>query len=39
MKYGDRRSAHIEKLCSAAPSQNTNPDPEKTEKDTGSAER
>jgi hypothetical protein len=39
MKYGDRRSAHIEKLCSAVPSQNTNSDTEKTDKDAGSSER
>jgi hypothetical protein len=39
MKYGDRRSAHIEKLCTAAPSQNTNSETEKTDKDTGATER
>jgi hypothetical protein len=39
MKYGNRRSAHIEKLCATTPSQTSSTEAEKTDKDNGSEEQ
>lgn len=35
MKYGNRRSAHIEKLCGASPAQASTDASEKTDKEDG----